>query len=98
MDDVYEDIDDYNLNIERQKLIVFDDMIADIVSNKEFQADIIELFFGCRKLNISLVFITQFNFSVLKVVRINSAHYLIMNINKERELQHNAIDHSADID
>ena len=98
LDDVYEDIDDYNLNIERQKFIVFDGMIADIMSNKEFQAAVIELFFGCRKLNTSLVFITQFYFSVVKDVKINSAHYLIMKINKERELQHNAIDHSADID
>ena len=59
MDDVYENINDYNPIIKRKKLIVFDDMIADIMSNKRFQAIIKELFLRCRKLNISLAFITQ---------------------------------------
>ena len=59
MDDGYEDIDDYNPNRQRKILIVFDDMIADIMSNKKFEAIIKELFIRCRKLNISLVFITQ---------------------------------------
>ena len=67
-------------------LIVFDDMIADIMSNKKFQAIIKELFIRCRKLNISLVFITQSYFSVPKDVRLNSTHYLIMKINNKREL------------
>ena len=60
MDDVYEDIDNYNPIRERKKLIVFDDMIADIMGNKKFQAIIKELFIRCRKLNISLVFILFF--------------------------------------
>ena len=60
MDDVYKNIDDYNPNRKRKILIVFDDMIADIMTNKRFQAIIKELFIKCRKLNISLVFITQF--------------------------------------
>ena len=59
MDDVYENIDDYNPNSQRKILIVFDDMIADIKSNKKFQAIIKELFIRCRKLNILVVFITQ---------------------------------------
>ena len=59
MDDVYENIDDYNPSRKRKILIVFDDMIADIMTNKKFQAIIKELFIRCRKLNISLVFITQ---------------------------------------
>ena len=59
MDDVYEDIDDYNPNRQRKILIAFDDMIADIMSNKKFETIIKELFIRCRKLNISLVFITQ---------------------------------------
>ena len=59
MDDVYSNIDDYNPKRKRKSLIVFDDMIADIVTNKKFQAIIKELFIRCRKLNISLVFITQ---------------------------------------
>ena len=59
MDDVYSNIDDCNPKRKRKSLIVFDDMIADIVTNKKFQAIIKELFIRCRKLNISLVFITQ---------------------------------------
>ena len=58
MDDVYENIDLYNLNRKRKVLIVFDDMIADIMTNKTFQSIIKELFIRCRKINISLVFIT----------------------------------------
>ena len=64
---------------EKEKLIVFDDMIADIMTNKKFQALIKELFIRRRKINISLVFITQSYFSVPKEVRLNSTHYLIMN-------------------
>ena len=59
MDDVYEDIVDYNRSRNRKILIVFDDMIADIMSNKKFQAIIKKLFIRSRKLNISLVFIIQ---------------------------------------
>ena len=68
------------------------------MTNKEFQAIIKKLFIRCRKLNISLVFITQSYFSVPKDVRLNSTHYLIMKINNKRELQNIAINHSADID
>ena len=71
MDDVYENIDDYNLNRKRKILIVFDDMIADIMTNKKFHAKIEELFERCRKLNISLVFIAQSCFAFLKDVRLN---------------------------
>ena len=95
---VYENIDDYNPNRKRKILIVFDDMIADIMSNKKFKAMIKELFIGCRKLNISFAFVTQSLFSVPKDVRLNSTHYLIMKINNKRELQNIAINHSADID
>ena len=75
-----------NPNKKRRILIVFDDLIADIMTNKKFQAIIKELFIRCRKLNISLVFITQSYFSVPKDVRLNSTHYLIMKINNKREL------------
>ena len=98
MDDVYENINDYNSRRKRKILIIFDDMIADIKTNKRFQAIIKELFIGCRKLNISLVFITQPYFSVPKGVRLNSTHYLIMKINNVTELQNIAINPSADID
>ena len=59
MDDVYQNIDDYNLSRKRKVLTVFGDMIVDIMSNKKIQAIVKELFIRCRKLNISLVFITQ---------------------------------------
>ena len=98
MDDVYENVNDYNPSRKRTILIVFDDMIADIRTNKEFKAIIKELFIRCRKLSISLVFITQSYFSVPKDVRLNSTHYLIMKINNIRELQNTAINHSADIE
>ena len=97
MDDVYENINDYNSSRKRKILIVFDDMIADIMTNKKFQAIIKELFIRCRKLNISLVFITQSYFSVPKDVRLNLTHYLILKINNKRELENIAINHSADI-
>ena len=73
-------------------------MIADIMSNTKFQVIIKELFIRCRKLNISVVFITQSYISVPKDVRLNSTHYLIMKINNRKELQNIAINHSADID
>ena len=98
MDDVYENINDYNPNRRRKILIVFDDMIADIMTNKKFQAIIKELFIRCRKLNISLVFITQSYFSVPKDVRLNSTHSLIMRNNNRIELQNIVLNHSVDID
>ena len=73
-------------------------MMEDIMGNKKCQAIIKELFSRCRKLNISLVFITQSYFSVPKDVRLNSTHYLIMKISNKRELQNIVINHSADID
>ena len=98
MDDVHDNIDDYNPERKRKILIVFDDMITDIMTNKKFQTIIKELSIRCRKLNISLVSITQSYFSVPKEVRLNSTHYLIMKIHNKRELQQIAIDNSADID
>ena len=98
MDDGYKNINDYNPNRRRKILIVFDDMIADIMTNKKFQAILKELFIRCRKINVSLVFITQSYFSVPKDVSFNSTHYFIMSINNKRELQNIGINHSADID
>ena len=73
-------------------------MFADIMTNKRFQAIIKELFIRCRKLNISLVFITQSYFSVPKDVTLNSTHYLIMKTNNKRKLQNIAVYESTDID
>ena len=77
---------------------MFDDMISDIMTNRKFQVIIKELFIRCRKLNISLVFITQSYFPVLNDVRLNSTHYLIMKINNKKELQNIATNHSTEID
>ena len=97
MDDAYNNIDDCNPKRKRRIVMVFDDMIADIVTNKRFQAIIKQLFIRCRKSNISLVFITQSYFIVRKEVRLNSTNYLMMKIHNKRKLQHIAINHSADI-
>ena len=98
MDDDYENIDEYKPNRKTKILIAFDDMIADIMTNKKYQVITKELFIRCRKLNFSLVFITQFYFFVPKDVRSNSTHYFIMKINNKSELQNIVINHSADID
>ena len=98
MDDIYDGVNDYNPKRKRKVLTVFDDMTADIMANKKFQAIIKELFIRCRKLNISLCFISQSYFSIPKEVRLNSTHYLIMKTHNRRELQQIAINHSADID
>ena len=97
MDNVYNNINDNNPNRRRKVLIVFDDMIADIMTNKKFEAIIKELFIRSRKLNIPLVFITQSCFTVPKAVRLNSAHYCIMSFHNKREIQQIATNHPADI-
>ena len=78
MDDIYKKIEEYNPNKKRKILIVFDDMTADMLSNKKLNPIITELFIRGRKLNISLVFITQSSFAVPKNIRLNSSHYFIM--------------------
>ena len=94
MHDVYKNIDDYNLDKESKILIVFDVMIADTINNKKLNSIVTELFIRGRKLNISLVFITQSYFKVPKDVRLNTTHILIMKIPNKRELQQIAINHS----
>ena len=98
MDGIYETINNYNPNRRRKILIIFDNMIADIVASKKFQTIIKELLIRCRKLNISLALITQSYFSVRKDVRLNSPNYLIMKINNRKELKNIAINNSAYID
>ena len=85
------------IQAEKEKiLILFDDMIAVITTNKKFQARMRELFIRCKKLNILLVFITHSYFSAPKDVRLNSTHYFVMKINNKKELQSIAINHSPD--
>ena len=73
-------------------------MITSQHRTRKFQALIKELFVRCRELNISVVFITQYYFSVSKEVRLNATHFLIMKIHNKRELQQIAINHLADFD
>ena len=77
MHDVYKDIDEYNPDKENKVLIVFDNMIADMIHNKKLNSVVTELFIRGRKLNISLVFITQSYFKVSKDVRLNTSHFFI---------------------
>ena len=97
MRDVYKNINYYNPNKENKILIVFDDMIADMINNKKLNSVVTELSIRGRKLNISLVFITQSYFKVPKDVRLNSTHFFIMKIPNKRELQQIALNHSSDI-
>ena len=98
MQDVYKNIEDYNSGKERKILIVFDDMIADMINNKKLNPVVTELFIRSRKLNISIFFITQSYFKVPKDVRLNSTHFPIMKIQNKRELQQIALNHLLDID
>ena len=85
MQDVYRNIDEYNTDKERKILIGFDDMIADMINNKKLYSIVTDLFIRGRKLNISLVFITQSYFKVPKDVRLNSTHFFIMKILNKKE-------------
>ena len=87
MRDVYKNIDHYNPDKENKILIVFDDMIADIINNKKLNSIVMELFIRGRKLHISHVFVTQSYFKVPKDVRLNITHFFIMKIPNKRELQ-----------
>ena len=98
MQNVYENIDEYNIGKERKILIVFDNMIADMINNKKLDSIVTEFFIGGRKLNISIVFVTQSYFKVPKIVRLNITHFFIMKIPNKRELQQIALNHSSDID
>ena len=97
MHDVYKNIDEYNPYKKNKILIVFDDMIADMIHNKKLNSIVTELFIRGRKLNISLVLITQSCFKVPKDVRLNTSHFFIEKILNKRELQQIAINHLSDI-
>ena len=97
MQDVYKNIEDYNPGKKHKILIVFDDMIADVI-NLKLNPVVTELFIRGRKLNISIIFITQLYFKAPKDVTLNSTHFFIMKIPNKRELQQIALNHSSDID
>ena len=87
INDVLDDINNYNKNRNKKVLIVFDDMIADIEYNKNFKRIIKELFYRARKINVSIVFITQSYSKALKDARLNSTHYILMRIGSKKELK-----------
>ena len=93
---LYKNIDDYNPDKENKMLIVFDDMIADMIHNKKLNAIVTELFIRERKLNIS-VFNTQSYYDIPKDVRLNTSHFFIAKFPNKREVQQIAINHSSDI-
>ena len=93
MPDVYKNIDEYNADKERKILLVFDDIITDVINNKKLNSVVTDLFIRGRKLNISLVFITQSHFKVPKDVKLNSTLFFIMKILNKRELQQTALNH-----
>ena len=82
MQDVYKNIEEYNLGKKRKVLIFFDEMIADMSNNKKLSAIVTELFIRGRKLNISFIFIAQSYFKVPKNVRLNYTYFFIMKIPK----------------
>ena len=94
MQDVYKNIEEYNLGKKLKILIVFDDMISDMISNKKINPIVTELFTRDRKLNISIAFTTQSYFRVPKEARLSTTHFFIMKIPDKRELQQIAINYS----
>ena len=84
MNDVLEDINNYSKNRDKKVLIIFDNMIADIMRSEKFKAIVKELSIRCRKLNISLVFITQSYFRTPKDAILNSSHYILMKIGNKK--------------
>ena len=96
MNDIYKNVEEYNPNKEQKILIVFDDMIADMLSNKKINPT--ELYIRQRKTNIFLAFITQSFFAVQKNIRINSTSYFVMKIPNKRDLQQITFNHSSDVD
>ena len=86
MNDVYKSIEEYSPGKKRKVLIVFDDMIVDIISNKKLQPVVTELFIRGRKLNISLVFVTQSYFPIPKDITLKHYTLFIMKIPNRQEL------------
>ena len=98
MDVVLDDINNYNKNRDKKVLIVFYDMIADTEYNKHFKRIIKELFYRARKINVSIIFITQSYFRALKDARLNSAHYILMKLGNKKELKSIAEEKSGNLD
>ena len=98
MNDMLDDINNYNKNRDKKVLIVFDNMIADIEYNKNFKRIIKELFYRACKINISIAFIIQSYFRALKDARLNSTHDILMKIGNKKELKRIAEEKSGHLD
>ena len=98
IDDVYENLEDYKPTNKRRVLIVFDIIIADLETNKKLSPTVTELFLRGRKLNISLVFISQSCFRVPITIRLNLTHHFIIKISNKRKIQQIASNHLSEID
>ena len=98
MDKVFDNINNYNKNRDKKVLIIFDDMIADIMRSEKFKAIVKELFIRCRKSNISIVFITQSYFRTPKDATLNSTHYILMKIGNKNKLKSIAEENSGHLD
>ena len=98
MDDSYKNIEEYNPNKKWKILIVLDDMIHDMPSNKKLNPIVTEVFIRWRKLNISFVFITKSYFAIPKNIRLDSTHYFVMKTPNKRGLHQISFNYSSDID
>ena len=94
MNDVLEDINNYNKKRDKKVLIIFDD----IMRSEKFKAIVKELFIRCRKLNTSIVFITQSYFKTPKDARLNSTHYILIKMGNKKELKSIAEESSGHLD
>ena len=97
MDDINKNIEEYTWNKKLKILMGFDDLIANMLSNKKLNPVVTELFIRGRKLNVSLVFIKQSYFTVPKDIRLNSTPYFIMKIPSKKEFQQIPFNNSSDI-
>ena len=98
MNDVLDDINNYNKNRDKKVLIIFYDMIADIMRSEKFKAIVKELFIRCRKLNISVLFITQSYFRTPEDAILNNTYYILMKIGNKKELKSIAEENSGHLD
>ena len=97
MQDLHKNFEEYNIGKKRKMLIVLEDMIPDVINNKNLNSVVTELFIRSRKLSIYLVFITRSYFEAPKDVRLNSTHFFIMEVSNKRELQQIALNYSSAI-
>ena len=98
MQDVYKNIDEYSPDGKRKTLIVFNCMIADMISNRKSNQIVTELYTRRIKLHISTVFIAQSYFIIPKDIRLNCTNFSILKTPNNLQLQKIAFNHSSDIE